>query len=464
MTETKAVFFDLDGTLLTSTRGIAPSTKRAITDMRRNGVLVGIATGRGPAFALPLMEELGLNFAVTYNGQYILDAQEVIYENPLDKKLVHRIVRYAADNHRDLSFGKADGMSGSGLLKFGESRTAGFIAGLLPSAAARLARTSYKNVVRRFRPMVYDLRKLLREPIYQIVMVATKDETDRLEAKFSGLFITRSNPYSADLISKGTSKLRGIKRLGDRFGFSLPEVMVFGDSENDLEMIRGVGLGVAMGNATRDIKEVADYVTSSNNQDGIARALDYYGLVHFEEHTNFASKDEQFNKVKEFHRLMDGRTQEVPTTFTPVEAANRAAFEVEEIVEFLFAAADGDMKVFHQLKNQLHQSVDDAAGKTLASDKLASNQLTAQTDSLLDLLYLTYGSLVLSGVDPHEIFDAVHKANMAKIFPDGQPHFDSVTGKVLKPDDWEHKFAPEAKITAELARQTRVAKRKAREK
>lgn len=461
MVEVKAIFFDLDGTLLTSTRGIAPSTRRAIIDLRRHGVLVGIATGRGPAFAMSLLEELDLNFAVTFNGQYIIDSKNVLYEKAIDRKLVNRLVRYAADNHRDLSFGMADGMVGSGLLKFGESRVAGFMAGFLPSFAANFARMGFKNIVRRFRPVIYDLR-LLKEPIYQIVMIATVAETSRLESKFPEISITRSNPYSIDIISQGSSKIRGIKRLSELFDFRLPEVMVFGDSENDIKMLEGAGIGVAMGNAQASVKEIADYVTTSNNQDGIARALDYYGLINFEEQENFISKDIEFNKVKEFHRLMDGKTQEVPKVFSTPEASRRAGFEVEEIVEFLAAAAANDPIKFEELITQLHQDVDKAVDKIQTTDSIDS--LTAQTDSLIDLLYFTYGSLVLSGVDPYEIFEIVHQTNMAKIFPDGTAHFDPETHKLLKPDGWEEKFSPEKRIKRELDRQTRVAQRKNKER
>ena len=502
MTEVKAVFFDLDGTLLTGTRGIAPSTRQAIAELRRRNVLVGIATGRGPAFAMPLLEELGLNFAITFNGQYIIDAKDVLYKNALDKKLVNRIVRYAANNHRDLSFGMADGMTGSGLLRFGESKWAGMIAGMLPQSAANLARNSFKNVVRRFRPVVYDLRELLRKPIYQIVIVATADETAKLEIKFQGLTVTRSNPYSADLISEGTTKLKGIERLGKMFDFKLSEVMAFGDSENDMNMLEGVGTGVAMGNAQPAVKKIANYVTAGNNQDGISKALAHYGLIAPADKDAFVSKDLAFNRVKAFHQLMDGKTQEVPRLFSAIEASHRAAFEVEEIVEFLSAAAATDNARFAELVSQLHLAVDAAVTKIekkksvstdeaefpeisvksvkevavsqhttdnthvkqAATETSAIDLLTAQTDSLIDLLYMTYGSLVLSGVDPYEIFDAVHQANMAKIFPDGRAHFDAETGKVLKPHDWEEKYAPEKRIRRELERQTRVANRKKNEK
>lgn len=76
--------------------------------------------------------------------------------------------------------------------------------------------------------------------------------------------------------------------------------------------------------------------------------------------------------------------------------------------------------------------------------------LVGEVDALTDLLYLTYGSFVLMGVDPKPLFDTVHEANMGKIFPDGKAHFDPVTHKILKPDDWEEHFAPEPSIRREL--------------
>ena len=72
--------------------------------------------------------------------------------------------------------------------------------------------------------------------------------------------------------------------------------------------------------------------------------------------------------------------------------------------------------------------------------------MVGQVDALIDTLYLTYGSFVLMGVDPEEVFEIVHRANMGKIFPDGKAHFDPVTHKILKPDDWEEKYAPEPAI------------------
>lgn len=455
----KAVFFDLDGTLFTSTRGIAASTRRAIIELHQQGILVGIASGRGPAFCLPLMEELNFDFAVTYNGQYVFTPKEVLIENPLDKKLLRKIARFAIKNNRDISLGTSYGANGSSLMKFGESRFGGWLAGILPSNTSGLARGLFKNIIRRLLPRG-NYVKLLRDPIYQVMMVATREEQETLEAEFPEILITRSNSYAIDMIPQNSGKLQAIQQVGLKYGFDLPQVMVFGDSENDLPMIAGVGLGVAMGNAQAIVKEKAAYVTDTNNQDGIAKALAHHGLINFTNTQNFVSKDPNFNKVKEFHKLMDGKTQEIPKPFSVEEAGNRAGFKVEELVEFLYAAADGEAVKFDGLIREMHKDVDKAVQKILDKRPKNTDNLTAQVDAMMDLLYFTYGSLVLAGVDPYDIFEVVHRANMAKIFPDGKAHFDAETHKILKPSDWEKKYAPEAKIARELERQRRVALRK----
>ena len=107
---------------------------------------------------------------------------------------------------------------------------------------------------------------------------------------------------------------------------------------------------------------------------------------------------------------------------------------------------------------KMHEALDKAAAK-VRSKREAEISLVGQVDALIDMLYFTYGSFVLMGVDPERIFDIVHQANMGKIFPDGKAHFDPVTHKILKPDDWEEKYAPEPAIERELERQIQAYQR-----
>ena len=100
------------------------------------------------------------------------------------------------------------------------------------------------------------------------------------------------------MLSTGNSKMEGIRIVGEEFGFSMDQVMAFGDSDNDLEMLSGVGLSIAMGNGTTSVKAIAKHTTTSNGKDGIQKALQHFGIL--SEKELFLSKDDHFNKVKTF--------------------------------------------------------------------------------------------------------------------------------------------------------------------
>ncbi|MGG6797162.1 UNVERIFIED_CONTAM: Cof-type HAD-IIB family hydrolase [Streptococcus canis] len=449
----KAVFFDIDGTLLNDRKNVQKTTQKAIQQLKKQGIMVGLATGRGPGFVQPFLENFGLDFAVTYNGQYILTRDKVLYQNQLPKSMIYKIIRYASDKKREVSLGTASGLAGSRIIDMGTSQFGQMVSSIVPKSWVKTVEGSFKHLIRRVKPQSFsNLVTIMREPIYQIVLVASADETSKIQEKFPHIKITRSSPYSLDLISVDQSKIKGIERLGQMFGFELSEVMAFGDSDNDLEMLSGVGVGVAMGNAEAVVKNGAHFTTASNNNDGISKALSHYGLIHFDVEKSFKSRDENFNKVKDFHRLMDGDTIETPRSYVLAEAGHRADFKVEEIVEFLYAASKGDKQQFIQSVLNLHAAIDKAASKVQAKEHTES-PLVGQVDALADLLYFTYGSFVLMGVDPQPIFETVHEANMGKIFPDGKAHFDPVTHKIQKPADWEERYAPESAIKKELDKQ-----------
>lgn len=456
----KAVFFDIDGTLLNDLKRVSRSTRDAIMQLKKAGVFVGLATGRGPGFVEPYMDELGFDFAVTYNGQYIISHDQVLYHNQLPKSTVYKLIRHAFDHHKEVSLGTASGLVGSGIIGLGTSVMGQVASRVMPKPMTNLVEKSFKQLVRKVRPQKFDrLMTLLRQPIYQVVLVATDAYTQTLEARFPQVTVTRSSSYSADVISKGQSKLQGIKRVAEHFGFDMSEVMAFGDSDNDLEMLSGVGLGVAMGNAKTAVKSLASYTTDSNNNDGIAKALAHFGLIKLGQDRTFKSSDDNFNKVKAFHRLMDGKTCEMPKLYDMTEASHRAGFKIEELVEFLYATAQGNQKVFESSLADLHRAIDQAEVK-VSQKPLTTSPLVGQVDALTDLLYFTYGSFVLMGVDPKPLFDTVHEANMGKIFPDGKAHFDPVTHKILKPEGWEEQFAPEPHLKRELDRQMAKASQK----
>lgn len=454
--EIKAVFFDIDGTLINDSRTVLKSTEKAIHSLKEQGILVGLATGRGPFFVRPFMEQLQLDFAVTYNGQYIFSRDKVISATPIDKQHLQQLIAYARKNRKEIALGTRDGVFGSRIMSFGLSPVSQWSSRFVPKKLVKSVTNGFNRLIGKVVPQnTQELSALSRQPIYQVLMLATPQESEQLAEQFPELKFTRSSPYASDIINQGTSKLEGIKRIGEEFGFDISQVMAFGDSDNDLEMLSGVGLSIAMGNGTSKVKEIAKHTTSSNSQDGIHRALEHFGILASEK--VFVSSDPHFNKVKEFHGLMDESTQEEPIVWSNQDAIHRADFKLEELVEFVQAASQGEEE-FDAAIRQLHAALDKAQTK-VKSKKKAEVSLTGQVDALIDLLYFTYGSFALMGVDPERIFDIVHQANMGKIFPDGKAHFDPVTHKILKPDDWEEKYAPEPAIKAELERQIRAYQR-----
>ena len=454
--EVKAVFFDIDGTLVNDRKSVLKSTKEAIKIVKDQGVLVGVATGRGPFFVKDLMDDLDLDFAVTYNGQYIFNKDRVLFASPIDKGSLRQIISYAKANQKEIAMGTRQAVVGSRIMSFGLSPLSQLVSRFVPKFLTRTISNSFNRMVSKAVPQKEeDLLDLINQPVYQVLMLMTPEESNQAATELDHLKFTRSNPFAADIINQGNSKLEGIRRVGKEYGFDLNQVMAFGDSDNDLEMLAGVGMSVAMGNGSSSVKEVAKHITTSNQEGGIHKALEYFGVLSSEK--VFVSRDYHFNKVKAFHHLMDERTQEEPKAWDVKGATHRAAFKVEELVEFVRASSHSEEE-FQQAIRDLHQALDISADKV--SQKIpAESTLVGQVDALIDTLYFTYGSFVLMGVDPERIFEIVHQANMAKIFPDGKAQFDPVTHKILKPEGWEEKHAPEPAIKKELERQIRAYER-----
>ena len=276
----KAVFLDIDGTLLTDKRSVSQSTIQVINTLKKKGIIVGLATGRGPRFVLQYMASLSLDLAIVYNGQYIISREQTLFDNPLSPDAIEGLVNYAQKNKLDLSFGTAAGVSGSGIMNAGSGQLGYRISRMVPDALVDAIIFIFNRLVRWVRPQKKnEWSSLFQQPIYQMMMIVSEAETKKLAAEFPQLSITRSSPYSVDIISQGMSKLKGIEKAGDHYGFTTDQVMAFGDSTNDVEMLAGVSYSVAMGNGSKKVKDVASYVTASNNEDGIYQAALHFGLM-----------------------------------------------------------------------------------------------------------------------------------------------------------------------------------------
>lgn len=275
----KAVFFDVDGTLLTKQSQILPSTKQAIKQLQKQGILCGIATGRGPSQLKNRLDNVTFDLFVTYNGQLAYNETTTFVSKPFSQEIVHAIAKYSIKEKKQTVFGFSDELKGSYYMTQGEKGWLKKISNLFPK---NISASFLKKVLRLLGSGGQSTyKKLLHttEPVYQCMMVSDILEQSSLSTSFPDCDFTRSSSYLVDILPKNGAKEKGIQAVCDAYGITREEIMVFGDSWNDIGMLSYAGIGVAMGNALTEVKKSANYVTSDNNHDGIMNALNYYQVL-----------------------------------------------------------------------------------------------------------------------------------------------------------------------------------------
>ncbi|KYD04412.1 MULTISPECIES: Cof-type HAD-IIB family hydrolase [Heyndrickxia] len=251
----KIVFFDIDGTLLDHEKKLPESTKKAITQLKNNGVYVAIATGRAPFMFKDLREELEIDSYVCFNGQYVVFENEVIYTNPLNQKELEKLIDDSNNHKHPIVFLNEETMTTN-------TQNHPFV---------NTSIESLKVASPAFDPNFYKDKE-----IYQALLFCEEKEESLYLNNYQPFNFIRWHEFSMDVIPSGGSKAEGIKILIEKIGFEIDDVYAFGDGLNDIEMLETVGTGIAMGNASETVKQYADYITSDVSEAGI-----YQGLKHF---------------------------------------------------------------------------------------------------------------------------------------------------------------------------------------
>ncbi|WP_227935131.1 Cof-type HAD-IIB family hydrolase [Alkalihalobacillus deserti] len=239
----KLIAVDMDGTLLNNEHLISNENRKAIKEAEETGIHVVISTGRTRITCDDLVNSLGLHaHLITVNGSEIWDEQRELVERQLLElkhieqmwglKQKHQTTCWAATVNQVIREDFPKDISTHEWMKFG-----------------------------------FDVKD---DDVRQLILAELKENP--------ALEITNSSPTNLEINAAGVNKAKALEKVCNRLGITMDNVLALGDSLNDLAMITEAGIGVAMGNAQPFVKESADWVTSSNIEDGVAVAIRKWAL------------------------------------------------------------------------------------------------------------------------------------------------------------------------------------------
>lgn len=260
----KALFFDIDGTLVSfKTHAIPSSTVEALTAAKEKGVEIYISTGR--PFAL--INNLGpiqhlIDGYITTNGAYCFIGDDVISCSPIPKEDVMHVIRKSDEMHFPC-------------MVVGEKMVTMYNTAADPLKVKRIADLLNVPDIENELP----IEDVLNHRILQLTPFIDVDQEQEVLTSVTGMESGRWCPDFADFTAKGVSKAKGLKEMARFRNLDISETMAFGDGGNDISIIREAGIGVAMGNANQSLKEVADYITTSVDDDGVYNALKTYRVI-----------------------------------------------------------------------------------------------------------------------------------------------------------------------------------------
>lgn len=261
----KVILLDIDGTLTNDDKIITEKTKEALIKVQQQGAVLVLASGRTTRGLLALAKQLQMQqhhgLLVSYNGGKVVDCEsnEVLFDEVMTVEEVKAVLHHmklfevqAMIDHGDYMFLN----DAYGFMAQYEVRGGGFLA-----------------------CEIKDMEAFIDFPVNKIL---TCGQPDYLKAHYQemmepfkdSLNCMFTTPFYFEFTAKGIDKAKAIAEVMEKRGFQKEDMIAFGDSHNDISMLSYAGVSVAMGNAVKEVKDIADMITSTNNEDGIAEALE----------------------------------------------------------------------------------------------------------------------------------------------------------------------------------------------
>lgn len=261
----KMIVIDVDDTLLNDKLEVTEGTKAALAAAIEQGVIVTLATGRMYASAKNIAKQINLNVPlITYQGSLVknLMDEQVLYERAVPIDVTREIYDYCEKHNLHLQVYYDDKL-------YAQKENQRLI--------------DYSNLSKIPYILEPDLSKLLTQPSTKLIIIDDPAKLDRITPEIQALVgdrvhLTKSKPQFLEVLHNEGTKGHAVTFLAAHFGCELSEVIAIGDSWNDREMLEVAGLGVAMGNAIEGLKQLADYVTLSNEEEGVKHVIDKFVL------------------------------------------------------------------------------------------------------------------------------------------------------------------------------------------
>ena len=262
----KMIVLDLDGTLMSSENKILPETKEALIKAQERGIKVVLASGRPTFGMLEVAKELRLDefdsYLLSYNGGRVMAVQtkQLIHDASLAPEVCHELYDLAKEMKVNIMAYEDETIITTDDDEWIQKES--FINNMPINRVDNFKEGVTVNSVKCL---------CTADPAYLAeVEVKVKERIgDRLS-------ICRSMPFFLEIMPQNINKAYSLQKLLDHVGLDKSEVIACGDGYNDLTLIEFAGLGVAMGNAVAEIKEKADYITASNDENGIKKVIEKF--------------------------------------------------------------------------------------------------------------------------------------------------------------------------------------------
>ncbi|WP_036735385.1 Cof-type HAD-IIB family hydrolase [Paenibacillus zanthoxyli] len=270
----KAIFSDIDGTLLNSRHQITPETKSAIQKVKDRDIPFVLVSARMPSGILPLQQELEINAPVIcYSGALVLGGSD----SGGHRKTLHSVGM--GKSSVDLMLGiVSSGFPGISFSLYSHDQ---WIVGDLTDPWV-----IQEQEIIKVDPIERELSSYIEEDheIHKILCMGNPQEinwlAETLKRVVPGVSIYKSKDTYLEIMDEMVSKSYAIRELEEVLHISNRELMAIGDNYNDIDMILYAGLGIAMGNAPEEVKRIADTVTLSNDEDGLKDGIERFVLIY----------------------------------------------------------------------------------------------------------------------------------------------------------------------------------------